>query len=97
MSLFDRLRLYFFPPVTRNAALEIATRVLMQSVTTQPLICHETLPDNFHLYATWSEPCWYVQILLGDTERGPFMLDSSRVIVIGRQTGKIYYDGSTGE
>ena len=56
MSLFDRLRLYLFPPVTRNAALEIASRVLVQSVATQPLICHDKPPDNFHLYATWSEP-----------------------------------------
>lgn len=94
MKLLEQLKVYLFPSVTRRMALDIATQALAQSVVSDPLICHGRKPRQFHIYANLPEPCWWVQVPWGDGKDGLVILRSSRVIVIGRHTGIVHYDGS---
>lgn len=96
MKWFEQLKVHLFPPVTRSMALDIATQALVRSVESESLICHGRKPARFSIYASLPEPCWWVQVPWND-ESGPPVLRSSRVIVIGRQTGKILYDGPAGD
>ena len=93
MKWFEHLKVRLFPPVTRRMALDIARQALAQSVASVPLVCHGRKPERFQIYANPREPCWWVQAPWGDGKDG-FMIRSSRVIVIGRQTGTVHYDGS---
>ncbi len=77
-------------------ALDIATQTLTQSVVSEPLICHDRKPPQFRIYADLPEPCWWVEAPWGDANTAP-ALRSSRVIVIGKNTGAIHYDGSAGD
>ena len=85
-----------FPPVTQSMALDIARQALAQSVGSVPLICHGRKPANFNIYGDLPEPCWWVQVPWNE-DSGQSVLRSSRVIVIGRQTGKILYVGPAGD
>ena len=82
-----------FQPVSEDDALRIASQSLINDVRGIRLICHGTKPAQFCIYATLPEPCWWVQVPSGDGKDG-YVIRSSRVMVIGRQTGKIHYDGS---
>jgi hypothetical protein len=92
MKWLGELKVHLFPPVTQRMALAIA----QQSVVSEPLICLGRKPHQFHVYANPPEPCWWVQAPWGDGKDG-ITLRSSRVILIGRQTGTIHYDGSAGD
>lgn len=96
MKWLEQVRVYLFPPVNRQAALDIAKQKLALSMASEPLICHGRKPSQFHIYATLPEPCWWVQVPWDDG-RGEISIRSSRVIVVGRQTGNVYYDGSAGD
>lgn len=98
MKWFEHLKVHLFPPVTQRMALDIATQAqaLAQSVASAPLICHGRKPDRFRIYANLTEPCWWVQAPWGDG-KDAITIRSSRVIVIGRQTGKVHYDGPAGD
>ena len=96
MKYVEQLKVYLFPPVTRRKALDIAMQALTRSVVSEPLICHGRKPPQFVIYAKLPEPCWWVQVPWDNGKDG-IMLRSSRVIVIGRQTGAIHYDGSAGD
>ncbi|MBN8476052.1 hypothetical protein [Sulfuritalea sp.] len=96
MNWFEQVKVLLFPPVTRRMALDIARQALAQSVASEPLICHPRKPADFNIYAGFREPCWWVQVPWNDDSGQP-VLRSSRVIVIGRQSGKILYDGSAGD
>ena len=71
-------------------------QTLKQSVVSEPLICHSKKPLQFAIYANLPEPCWWVVAPWGDST-DEIVLRSSRVIVIGRNTGMIHYDGSAGD
>ncbi len=96
MKWFEQLKVHLFPPLTQRMALDIALQILAQSAASAPLICHGRKPTNFRIYANPPEPCWWVQVPWGDGKDG-IMLRSSRVIVIGRRTGTVRYDGSAGD
>lgn len=85
-----------FQPVSQNDALRIASQSLQNDGSGIRLICHDTKPAQFRIYANLPEPCWWVEVQGGDGKEG-YVLCSSRVIVIGRQTGTIHYDGSAGD
>ncbi|SRR6266571_5631032 len=93
MNWFAQLKVHLFPPVTRRMALDIATRALTQSVASEQLICHGRKPPQFRIYANPPEPCWWVQAPWGDGKDG-ITIRSSRVILAGKLTGTIHYDGS---
>lgn len=94
MKWFEQQKVHLFPPVSRDMALDIATQRLAQNVAAGKFVCHSKEPDQFHVYAHWTEPCWWVEVPWAD---GALAIRSSRVIVIGRQTGKVHYDGSAGD
>ena len=95
MNWFDNLKVRCFPPVARSAALDIARQSLSHSALQASLVCHGQKPENFNIYARFSEPCWWIVAPWGDG-KDDLML-RSRVIAVGRQTGKVYYDGSAGD
>ncbi len=82
-----------FPPITKQKALEIAAQVC--KTDRREFHCYSKKPENFTIYAAFpDEPCWYVSAAWDDALH---MLRSSRVIVISRMTGKVFYDGSAGD
>lgn len=85
-----------FQPVSRNDALRIASQSLQIDALGIRLICHGTKPAQFHIYANLPEPCWWIVVPWDDGKDG-LMIRSSRVIVIGRQTGAIHYNGPAGD
>lgn len=93
---FEQPKVHLFPPVTRRMALDIAMRSLARSKVSTPPICHGRKPAQFRIYANLTEACWWVEVPWGDGKDG-LTIRSSRVIVIGRQTGTIHYDGSAGD
>jgi hypothetical protein len=95
VNWLGQVKVRLFPPVTQGMALDIARQALAQSVESEPLICHGRKPARFNMYAGFPEPCWWVQVPWNDKEANA--LRSSRVIVIGRQTGRILYDGPAGD
>jgi hypothetical protein len=96
MNWFGHLKVRLFPPVTQRMALTIAKQALAQSKTAEPLICRARKPTHFCVYACFPEPCWWVQAPWNDETEG-IAIRSSRVIVIGRQSGKVFYDGPAGD
>jgi len=96
MNWLGQFKVRLFPPVTQAMALDIARQALKPSESAAPLICQARKPAHFNIYAGFREPCWWVQVPWNDDSGQP-VLRSSRVIVIGRQSGKILYDGSAGD
>ncbi len=82
-----------FPPITKQKALEIAAQVC--KTDRREFHCYSKKPENFAFYASIpDEPCWYVSTAWDDAL---YILRSSRLIVISRMTGKVFYDGSAGD
>ncbi len=97
MKRLRQLKVHLFPPITQGMALAIAQQTLAQHpVASAPLICHGRKPENCNIYREISEPCWYIYAPWNDEKDGN-TLRSSRVIVIGRETGTILYDGSASD
>lgn len=90
------IRALLFPAITRRKACEIALAHLARPMPTGPLVCHSKLPEGFHLYLSTSEPSWYVTAPWGDSGDVP-IIRSRRVIVIGKTSGTVHYDGSAGD
>lgn len=89
----QRLRGRLFLPVSREQALEIAARALVRPADVEALACHDTKPAMCRLYAVTAEPCWYI-FAPWDDHREPPVIRSQRVILVGKLTGLIHYDGS---
>lgn len=84
-----------FHPISRDYAMRTATESLAYKVRDIPLICHDTQPPNCRIYANPPEPCWYIYAPWDD-QKDVTALRSSRVILVGKLTGAIHYDGSAG-
>lgn len=85
-----------FQPISRRRARRIASDALADRARRAPLVCHDTKPANCNLYCETSEPCWYIYAPWSDHE-DVIALRSSRVILVGKLTGTIHYDGSAGD
>ena len=96
MNWLEHLRVFLFPPVRRHAALDIARQSLLHAAGAASVVCHGRMPGNFRIYGTMPEPCWWIVAPWGDGKDG-LTIRSSRVIAVGRQTGKVHYDGSAGD
>lgn len=83
-------------PCSRNEALRIATQALAKNVKEVPLICHGKQPHNCHIYDTPAEPCWFIYVPWND-QKNVLVIRGSRVILIGKLTGTILYDGPAGD
>ena len=86
-----------FSPISRSEALRIVAGALEDQARGAPLICHGAKPDDCRIYNTPSEPCWYVYVPWIDDNNGMAVLRSQRVILVGKLTGMIHYDGSAGD
>ena len=51
-------------------------------------------PSNCCRYNPPTEPCWYALV---PRKGEPFVLRSSRIVIMSRATGKIIYDGDAGD
>jgi len=96
MNWLAHLTTLLFPPVRRQAALNIARQALAHTRDMAPLACHGRRPAGFHIYGDVPEPCWWVVAPWDDGKDG-FVIRSSRVIAVGKQSGKVHYDGSAGD
>lgn len=85
-----------FQPISRRAALRIAADALADRARRAPLVCHGTKPGNCRIYNAPHEPCWYIYSPWDDCKDGT-VIRSSRVILVGKLTGTIHYDGSAGD
>jgi hypothetical protein len=96
MNWLAHLMTYLFPPVRRSVALDLARQALAHTASTAALICHGRKPAGFRIYGDMPEPCWWIVAPRADG-KDDFALRSSRVIAVGKQTGKVHYDGSAGD
>lgn len=96
MNWFEQLKIVLFPPVNCRSALDIARQALSGSATTATMVCHSRQPENSNIYGNFPEPCWWIVAPWGDGKDG-LMIRSSRVIAVGRLTGKVHYDGPAGD
>lgn len=85
-----------FQPVSRSDALRIVSQAFLTDALGIRLICHGTKPENCRIYKTPAEPCWYIYAPWPD-DNGMVVLRGSRVILVGKLTGIIHYDGSAGD
>lgn len=84
------------PPISRREALRIASAAPAHNVRSAGLICHDTKPHAYNIYSAHSEPSWYIDAPWINAKDG-LILRSSRVIVVGKLTSTIYYDGSVAD
>lgn len=90
----DWLRLMLsrmFRPVSQHHALEIASAAVKDKDQVTSMVCYDTKPDNFRIYDAPDEPCWYISAPWDDEV---IAIRNSRVILVGKLTGTILYDGS---
>ena len=86
-----------FQPISRNQALQIAAQALADPSDVEFLVCQDMTPSMLGgLYRTTSEPCWYISAPWDDHKR-VWALRSSRVILVGKLTGMIHFDGSAND
>lgn len=83
-------------PVWRQQALQIAAQALARSAAAGRLICHGTKPPLCRIYGDPPEPCWYIFAPWDDGGDG-WSIRSRRVILVGKRTGTIHYDGSAND
>lgn len=83
-------------PVSQREALRIAYASLAKKPDRNALRCRGARPDNYRIYNHPEEPCWYVDVPWGDGFDGE-AIRSGRVILVGKRTGKILYDGASGD
>lgn len=85
-----------FQPISRSRVLEIAAQALARPPNADELVCHSEKPATCRIYGKPPEPCWYVYVPWDD-ESEVHALRSRRVILVGKWTGDIHYDGPAGD
>lgn len=78
---------------TRSDLLRIVATYLAPGYNSAALVVHEEMPDRFRIYDAFHEPRWFVEVPWGD-EEFTTALRSTRVLVVGKHSGEILYDGS---
>jgi hypothetical protein len=89
-DVFKRLKLAFFPPVGKKAAIEIVQKALTPEMPAFSV--HRKRPANINVYNLPREPAWFISAPWGDGKDGT-VLRSSRLILVSKTTGEILYDG----
>ena len=87
-----KMRLRFFPPVSRRKAVQIAIENGIPASHTDPVFGKR--PASVHIYTPTNEPCWFIYPPWND---GRVMLRSSRIVLVTKETGKVVYDGGAGD
>lgn len=89
-SAFDKPCIYQFPPVTLQDVLEIAAKKI--GLADVALVCHGRKPARCNIYNAPAEPCWWI-VGPWDDGHSRYAMRSSRLILVGRRTGVVHYDG----
>ena len=78
--------------ISRKDALRIAVNApTAHGIAESQLVCHEQRPRNCGAYIVATEPCWYIHAPWND---GLLTLRGSRLILVGKLTGTVHYDGA---
>ncbi len=93
MDWFDSIKTLLFPQISRRAAMAMARQIVSKDTTRIAMVCHRRQPKNVNAYLTHKEPCWWI-ITQWNDGHDSLSLRSSRLILIGKLTGRVYYDGS---
>lgn len=80
-----------FTPISQHHAVQIAAQATKQPENVKDFECYSMRPSRFRPYLTISEPCWYISVPWND---GKLALRDSRVVLVGKLTGMVHYDGS---
>jgi hypothetical protein len=87
------LKSLFSRSISRDMAKQIARKACTLPLDSMEVF--DTPPEGWRLYQLeGDEPCWYVRV---PSEFDGMMLQSSRVLVVSRKTGKVLYIGSAGD
>lgn len=93
-EILKRLRIQFFPPISKKAAIDIVRQVINQHSKIYQISSHRM--GNINVYNPPQKPCWYIFCSWGDDKDG-VILRSSRLILVSKITGEILYDGSAND
>jgi hypothetical protein len=93
LSAAQKMRLLFFPPISRRKALSIAIEKGIPVSPSDPV--HGRIPGKVCIYSAPTEPCWFIFAPWNDGK--VMLIRSSRIILISKETGRIMYDGEAGD
>ena len=82
-----------FLPISRRHAMRIVRQSLPESERNVRLVCRSKPPARSNIYLITSERCWNIVLPWNDGLGG---LRGERVILVGKLTGMIHYDGCAG-
>lgn len=78
--------------VSQHDAIEIAARKVGARPEEMSVIYQNAEPARFGIYNVSDEPCWWVVAPHADSH-GVLALRSSRIVLVGRQSGAVLFDG----
>lgn len=78
--------------ISQYDAVEIAARKVGARPEEMSVICQDAEPARFSIYNAADEPCWWVVAPHTDSH-GVLALRSSRIVLVGRQSGAVLFDG----
>lgn len=82
--------------ISQGDAVEIAARKIGARPEDLSVICQDGEAAPFKIYNAPTEPCWWI-LAPHAADRGALTLRSSRVVLVGRRTGVVHYDGSAND
>lgn len=82
--------------ISQGDAVEIAARKVGVRPEDLSVICQDGEPALFNIYNAPAEPCWWIVAPHRDNQ-GALTLRSSRVVLVGRRTGLVHYEGSAND
>ncbi len=82
--------------ISQGDAVEIAARNVGARPADLSVIYQDGETAPFKIYNAPTEPCWWIVVPHADTQ-GALTLRSSRVVLVGRRTGVVHYDGSAND
>jgi hypothetical protein len=82
--------------ISQGDAVEIAARKVGARPEDLSVILQDGEPAPFKIYNAPTEPCWWIVAPHRDNQ-GVLALRSSRVLLVGRRTGVVHYDGSAND
>lgn len=82
--------------ISQSDAVAIAARKVGARPEDMAVICQDDEPARFTIYNKPAEPCWWIVAPWSD-EHAVLALRSSRVVLVGRRTGVVLYDGSAND
>lgn len=76
-----------------RAAMEIAARTVGVRPDEMTIFGQNDRPQQLRIYNEPTEPCWWIVTRWPDHHE-VMVLRSARVVLVGRQTGIVHFDGS---